>query len=128
MSISTATIFLSGWNSTGITVAGIIGSAGTNTDRLTNPFGVKLDTANTIYIADRDKNRIQRWHTGATSGTTVSGQASGTSGVALNCLNNPGNVEIDSNGNLYVTEIFNYKVLFWSNSTSTDTIVAGIGT
>ncbi|CAF1555697.1 unnamed protein product [Rotaria magnacalcarata] len=95
MSISTATIFLSGWNSTGITVAGIIGSAGTNTDRLTNPFGVKLDTANTIYIADRDKNRIQRWHTGATSGTTVSGQASGTSGVALNCLNNPGNVEID---------------------------------
>ncbi|CAF4804178.1 unnamed protein product, partial [Rotaria socialis] len=125
MNISTATIFSSGWNSTGITVAGITGYSGTSADRLTNPFGVKLDEANTIYIADRGNNRVQRWPTGASSGTTVCGQSSGTSGVALNCLNNPGNVEVDSNGNLYVTEIFNYRVLFWPNTTFMGAIVAG---
>ena len=125
--LTTRNLFSHYWNYTGITVAGITGSPGTGASQLTNPFGVTLDPSNTLYIADRGNSRIQKWLMSASSGTTVAGQRNGTMGVALNCLNEPGNVEIDSSGNLYITEIFNFRVLFWPNGTSAGTIVAGNG-
>ena len=112
---------------TATTAAGITGSAGTGVNQLTNPFGVTLDTSNTLYIADRGNNRIQKWLANASTGTTVAGQSNGVSGPGLNCLNNPANVNIDSSGNVYVTEVFNYRVLFWPSGASSGTLVAGNG-
>jgi hypothetical protein len=108
-------------------VAGITSSPGTGANQLTNPFGVTLGSSNTLYIADRGNNRIQKVLMPASSGTTVAGQWNGTTGVALNYLNQPGNVQIDSSDNIYVTEVFNYRVLFWPNGASSGTIIAGNG-
>lgn len=127
MSIFAATSFLFRWNSTGMTVAGITGSSGTDATQLANPFGVTLDSSNTLYIADRDNNRVQKWLSGASNATTVAGQSSGVSGTGLNCLNQPSNVEVDSTGNIYVTEVYNYRVLFWPSGASSGTLVAGNG-
>jgi NHL repeat-containing protein len=127
MCIFAATTFIFGWNWTAITAAGITGSSGTGVSQLTNPFGVTLDTSNTLYIADRGNHRIQRWLENASSGTTVAGQSNGVSCPGLNCLNNSANVNIDSSGNIYVTEVFNYRVLFWPSGASLGTLVAGNG-
>jgi hypothetical protein len=118
---------LFGWNSTGITVAGITGSSGTADSQLTNPFGVTLDSSNTLFIADRGNNRVLKWLSGASNGSTIAGQANGVTGTGLNCLNNPSNVNVDSSGNVYVTEVFNYRVLFWPIGASSGTLVAGNG-
>jgi hypothetical protein len=122
-----ATSFLVGWNLTGVTVAGITGSASTGANQLTNPFGVTVDSSNTLYIADRGNNRVQKWLIGAPNGTTVAGQSNGVAGSALNYLNQPTDVDVDSSGNIYVTAIYNYRVLFWPSGASSGTIVAGNG-
>ena len=127
VSIFSATSFLFAWNSTGITVAGITGSFGTADNQLTNPFGVTLDSLDTLFVADRGNNRVQKWLPGASNGTTVAGQSNGTPGTGLDYLTQPGNVNIDSSGNVYVTEVFNYRVLFWPGGASSGTLIAGNG-
>ena len=69
------------WNATGTTVAGVTSSAGTAMNQLDRPFSIALDSSNTLYIADQQNNRIQKWLSGASTGTTVAGQSSGTSGT-----------------------------------------------
>lgn len=125
--IFSATSFLFTWNSTGITVAGITDSFGTAANQLTNPFGVTLDSLDTLFVADRGNNRVQKWLPGASNGTTVAGQFNGAPGTGLNYLTQPGNVNVDSSGNVYVTEIFNYRVSFWPSGASSGTLIAGNG-
>ena len=125
--IFAATSFVFGWNSTAITVAGTTLSSGTAANLLNNPFGVTIDSSNTLYIADRGNQRVQKWLANASNGTTVAGQSNGVSGTGLNDLDNPANVNVDSSGNVYVTEVFNYRVLFWPIGASSGTLVAGTG-
>lgn len=94
---------------------------------LNHPFGVTLDSSNTLYIADRSNHRIQKWLSGASNGTTVAGKANGIPGATLNSLNQPGNVQLDSSDNMYITEIYNHRVLFWPNNASSGTLIAGNG-
>lgn len=122
-----ATSFALGWNSTATTVAGITGSFGTNVSQLTNPFGVTLDSSNTLFVADRGNSRIQKWSMNALSGTTVAGQVTGVPGAGLNALNHPACVEVDSSGNMYIAEVYNYRVLFWPSCASSATLLAGNG-
>ena len=85
-----------------------------------------VDSSNSIYIADYGNNRVQRWLPGATSGTTVAGQASGTSGSAANLLNRPTDVVVDSGGNVYVADSNNHRIQYWANGASSGITVAGI--
>ncbi|CAF3971782.1 unnamed protein product [Rotaria sordida] len=124
---STTTNFLFRWNSTGITLAGVTGSAGASSTQLSTPYSMTLDSSNTLYIADRNNNRVQKFLTGSSTGTTIAGQSNGTGGAALNYLNYPSDVEVDINGNIYVVDSHNHRVLFLPNGSSSGTIVAGNG-
>lgn len=115
------------WNATGITVAGITGSAGVRPQQLRNPFGLLVDQSNNLYIADRGNHRIQKWIKDASNGTTVAGQSNGVSGNGLNSFNHPANVELDANGTIYITEVFNHRVVYWSNGSFSGILVAGTG-
>ena len=115
------------WNRTGITVAGITGSSGSALDRLSYPYDLAVDSSKTVFIAERGNNRVQMWLAGASSGTTVAGQSSGTAGTAVNYFNRAGGVVVDSNGNLYVTDPYNHRVQYWASGSSTGTIIAGTG-
>lgn len=86
-----------------------------------------LDSSNTIYVSDRNNSRVQKFLTGSSIGTTVAGQLSGVAGSTLGYLNYPSDVEVDSNGNIYVVDSHNHRVLFWPSGSSTGTIVAGNG-
>ncbi len=101
--------------------------AGTNTtatsaalNRLAWPMNCQLDTAGYLYVADQDNNRIIRFPPGSANGTNGTVIAGGNgSGSTLNRFNRSIDFDWDSQGNLYVADRDNYRILkFPPNSTS----------
>lgn len=114
------------WNSTGTIIAGT-GTAGSSASELRNPYGLGLDSANSLYIVDRMNNRVQKYLSGTLTGTTVAGQANGAGGMTLTHLNQPGYLIVDSNSNVYVSDSANHRVQYWSNGASSGVTIAGNG-
>jgi hypothetical protein len=108
------------WNQTGITVAG------TGTDQLNAPVDATLDYQNSLCVADYDNNRIQKFLMYASDATTVAGNASGIGGTSLNQLKLPAQALIFSNGDMFVTDTYNYRILMWSNGSPSAVVVAGV--
>ncbi|CAF1028353.1 unnamed protein product [Adineta steineri] len=91
------------WNPVAITFAtsAIVG---------TNPYGLFVDTNNTVYVADRANSRVQIWfNNSATPTSTISGG-----------LNTPYNLFVSDNGDIYVDNGYaNNRVDKWAfNSNS----------
>ncbi|CAF1187035.1 unnamed protein product [Rotaria sp. Silwood1] len=114
------------WNPLGITIAGTVGIPGATANQLNTPVGLFVDPFNTLYVADWLNHRVQAWRMGASNGSTVAGRANGTGGMSLSELQNPGDVALDSNNNIYVTDVSNQRVQFWTNGASSGIAVAGI--
>jgi hypothetical protein len=96
--------------------------------QLSNPYGVAVDSAGNLYVADSGNSRIRK----VTNGTiaTVAGNGtqgfSGDNGVATSAqLNNPFGVAVDSIGNLYIADSGNSRIRMVSNGVITT--VAGNG-
>ena len=78
------------------------------------PTGVAVDVANDVLIADRDDNRI-RWVDGADIIYTIAGGTNfsflGDGNLAINAdVASPWNTGVDSAGNIYVADDYNYRV------------------
>ena len=98
------------------------GSA-TTVDGLSDPRGVAIDTANgKAYVCDRSNNRILRYSLPMVSGNDaelVYGQTDFTSsGIdsTSTTLNQPIGIEVDSDGNLWVADAKNNRVLRYDNA------------
>jgi sugar lactone lactonase YvrE len=97
---------------------------------LSFPYGVAVDAAGNLYIADTDNHRVREVSTLGTI-TTVAGTGtpgfSGDGGPATSAgLYSPQGVAVDAAGNLYIAEHYNYRVRKVSTS-GTITTVAGNG-
>ena len=116
------------------TIAGsTAGAAGTGSDGvaatsglLDHPFGIAVDSAGDIYIADKVNNRIQEiyeggqsWGQTMTSGDiyTAAGSAAGTSGdsgagaaATSALLDGPEGVAVDAHGDLYIADTSDEQV------------------
>ncbi len=114
------------WNSSGITVLGT-GSSGSNSDRLSNPYHLVIDSAGSFYVADCGNNRVQKFTASSSVATTVAGQANGQGGSASNQLNQPACLLLDSSDNLYVLDTNNHRVQYFANGSMTGITVAVIG-
>ncbi len=117
------------------TVAGIgmFGYSGDNgpaiSAQLNYPGGVAVDSAGNLYIADTGNHRIRKVSGGMI--TTVAGNGtlgfSGDGGPAASAqLNYPGGVAVDSAGNLYIADSYNFRIRKVSNGVIAT--VAGNGT
>ncbi|CAM4917369.1 unnamed protein product [Rotaria socialis] len=115
------------WNTTGVTAAGVGGSPGNNSSQLNTPADVSVDFSNTLYIADYGNNRIQKWLSGASNGTTVAGQASGISGSNATDLQHPAGILVDSTGNIYIADTNNHRIQFWAKGALSGVTIAGTG-
>jgi uncharacterized protein (TIGR03437 family) len=108
---------------------GFSGDNGPATDaQLQNPFGVAVDPAGTLYIADTNNHRIRKVSNGVI--TTVAGgglSGLGDNGPATSAqLSAPGAIAADTVGNLFITDLYDHRVRKVSGTVITT--VAGNGT
>jgi sugar lactone lactonase YvrE len=115
----------------GIESYGGDGGPATNA-HLALPFGVALDFADHLFIADARNNRIRRVDTVTGIITTVAGNGFGFFGgdgsLAINAfLAFPRGVALDLNGNLFIADTSNNRIRRMDAVTGIITTVAGNG-
>ncbi|CAF1523743.1 unnamed protein product [Rotaria magnacalcarata] len=123
---SSTTMMTLRWNSTAITIAGV-GTVGVSANQFNYPFGMALDSSNALYISDLNNSRVQLWASNAWTGTTVAGQANGTSGTGSSYLNKAAGFAMDTSSNIYITDMYNSRIQYWTSGASTGVTVIGNG-
>ena len=86
-------------------------------------YGLTMDDDRSLYVVDRNYNRVKRWRVGEAYGTVVAG------GYSRDHYNHyplklPTSVFVDQHHSVYVSEALNFHVTKWSNEVSNR--VAGI--
>ena len=77
---------------------------------LASPYGVAIDTAGNLAIADYSNQRVRRMTAGGII-STLAGGAIGDGGPApFAGLNQPGGVVGDAAGNIYIADTYNHRV------------------
>jgi hypothetical protein len=117
--------------------AGYLGDAGAATSaELSSPYGVFVDSAENIFIADTGNNVIREVSSGGTI-TTVAGNgtectqpatACGDGGAATSAqLSSPAGVFVDAAEDIIIADTFDNRIREVTASTSTINTVAGTG-
>ena len=111
------------WNQTGITVAGNTnGTAGSDAGSLRTTVSIFIDNNYTLYVCDRDNNRIMKYDVNATTGIVVAG--TGSLGNGPTELNSPRGVAVDQMGAIIVADTLNYRIQQFPSGSLIGTTVA----
>ena len=98
--------------------------------RLRLPYGITVDTAGNLYVADSRNERIRRVDPSGTISTIAGTGEPGFSGdngpAAAAQLRRPQAVAVDGAGNLYIADLFNFRIRR-VDTTGTITTIAGTG-
>ncbi len=104
------------------------GGPATNAE-LYNPQSICTDAIGNVYIADWLNNRIRKVDTGGTISTIAGnghGGFSGDGGIATACeLWGPASICFDTVGNMYISDVNNYRVRKVNTSGIITTVVGG---
>src|SRR5579871_4858797 len=92
-----------------------LGALGSGTNQFNAPVGIALDSANHIYIADVNNNRIVRMDD--MNGTNWT--AFGTLGAGTNQFNTPSGVAVDSANHIYIGDSGNNRIIQMTDMTGT---------
>lgn len=108
--------------------------------QLDQPSSVAIDREGNIYIAARGEHRIRKISAGTGIITTVAGSSpmgdfggyqggfSGDGGPATDALlNDPEDIALDEAGNLYMSDVLNYRIRRVDAITGVITTIAGTG-
>lgn len=57
----------------------------------------------------------------------MAGQSNGATGSSLTHLNSPRAIQIDANDNIYIADVYNHRIVMWSNGSSLGSLIAGTG-
>ena len=83
------------------------GSFGSGSGQFSNPFGVSVDSAGNVYVANFSNNRIDRFNPANFAGTFTT---FGSSGTGSGQFNHPFGLTLDSAGNVYVADFGNNRI------------------
>ena len=112
---------------TGATVAGA-GGSGSGAGQLSDPDAVAVDSHGNVFVSDAGNNRVVEYtfnaSTGAfsASGTTVAG--AGGTGSGANQLIGPGPLALDAQGDLFVADQGNNRVVEYPFNATTGSYAA----
>ena len=114
----------------GSSAAGFSGDSGpANLARLNSPYGVTLDAAGNLFIADGGNHRIRRVDHATGIITTVAGSDPGFAGdggpATASKLRTPTAVAVDAAGNIYISDTGNHRIRKITASTGIITTIAG---
>ncbi len=98
-------------------------NGGISATSLNGPQAVSLDCNNNLYVVDDGNNRVLYYPIDSTTATHVYGQAGSFSsntanngGVSASSFNDAEGLTMDSNGNLYVADSSNNRVLMFPST------------
>jgi hypothetical protein len=99
----------------GTGTAGFTGDTGQATAaRINTAFGVAVDSAGNVYIADTGNQRVRKVDTAGVittiAGTGVAGFSGDTGQATAAQLNNPIGVAVDGAGNVYIADYTNHRI------------------
>jgi sugar lactone lactonase YvrE len=107
---------------------------GLGANSLHDPDGLAVDSSGNLYVSDQQNSRVLYYPAGSTTATRVYGQmgsftccGGNNGGISANSLNGPYGIALDSNGNLYVADYGNNRVLYYPAGSTTATRVYGQG-
>jgi len=98
-------------------LAGKPNSAGSGAEQLSFPSSVAFGPDGSLYVADTNNHRVQRFPPGSsalTAGETVAGSQSGEAGSGLGQLNMPTGICFEQDGSLLVADRANARLLRYS--------------
>jgi trimeric autotransporter adhesin len=82
--------------------------------RLSNPYGIALDSRGNLYIADRDNNRIRKVTAAGiistVAGNGIAGFGGDNAAATRASLSFPYAVVVSANDELFISDYFNYRV------------------
>jgi DNA-binding beta-propeller fold protein YncE len=81
------------------------GSQGTGDGQFDSPEGIAVDSSGSVYVADSDNNRVQKF---SSDGTFITKW--GSSGTADGQFGGPEGIAVDSSGSVYVADRGNDRV------------------
>jgi len=120
------------WGQMGSFTASGSNDGGISANSVNSPQGIMLDGSGNLYAADTGNSRLLLYPSGSTTATRVYGQLGNFTtniqndgGISANSLVAPYAVALDSNGNLYVADSYNNRVLFYPAGSTTATRVYG---
>ena len=116
----------------GTGTAGSSGDGGPATEaQLSLPFGVAVDRAGNLYVADLGNHRVRKVNSSGTitafAGTGTAGNSGDGGPATMAQLRNPVSVALDGSGNHYIADYNNHTVRK-VDSSGIITTVAGTGT
>ncbi|CAF4506577.1 unnamed protein product, partial [Rotaria sp. Silwood2] len=105
----------------GTVVAGGNGQ-GNRLDQLSYPTYVfVVDREHSVYVSDRDNDRVMKWEEGAKQGIVVAGgQGKGNS---LTQLDHPFGVVVDQLGTVYVADFANHRIMRWPKGATQGSVI-----
>ena len=124
----------------GTGAAGFSGDGGMGTNAMLGAsalglagFGIAVDLAGNVYIADAGNNRVRLWTQSTGIITTIAGTGAvifvGDRGAGTNAtLFYPSGIAVDAAGNAYIADMSNNRIRLWTKSTGIITTIAGTGT
>ena len=101
-------------------------SRGTNEEIISNirSHGLAMDDEGTLYVSDFEKHEVRRYgRRDPKDGVIVAG--GNGQGAALNQLHCPRQLFVTNDRSVYVSDMWNHRVIRWTNNAKEGVVVAG---
>ncbi|CAF0980447.1 unnamed protein product [Adineta steineri] len=88
-------------------------------------YGLAIDKYGFLYVSDAEKNEVRRWKMGEYDSEGIVVAGGNGKGNKLNQFDFPTFLFVDDEQSVYVTDLYNHRVMKWRKDAKEGTIVAG---